>query len=175
MRKVSVVRVLGIDPGTRVTGYGIVEQSGRGLSYVCGGEIRPPQTRVLSKRLFILSEELSNIIEEYRPTCVAVEGLYFALNARSAMMLGHARGVVLVSAARYGLDVFEYSPSTVKQSITGYGNAAKEQVNGMIRRLLKSDEIDRLDVSDALAVAICHIHHQRYSGKRASLCNSFPL
>ncbi len=172
-----MVRVLGIDPGTRVTGYGIVESSGRGLSHVCGGQIKPPQNGVLSRRLFVLSEEISNIIEEYRPTSVAVEGLYFARNVRSAMMLGHARGVVLMNAARFGIEVFEYSPSTVKQSITGYGNASKEQVQGMVRRLLMSEGIDRLDTSDALAVAICHIHHLTYSGKggKASLCNSFPL
>ncbi len=172
-----MVRVLGIDPGTRVTGYGIVEPRDRGLSYVGGGQIKPPQNGVLSRRLFILSEEISNIIEEYGPTCVAVEGLYFARNVRSAMMLGHARGVVLMNAARFGLEVFEYSPSTVKQSITGYGNASKEQVQGMVRRLLRSEGIDRLDTSDALAVAICHIHHLTCSGKdrKASPCNSFPL
>ncbi len=172
-----MIRVLGIDPGTRVTGYGVVDYRDRGLSYVCGGLIRPPQKRVLSKRLYILSEELSNIIEEYRPTCMAVEGLYLALNARSAMMLGHARGVVLMNAGRFGLEVFEYSPSTVKQSITGYGRAPKEQVRGMVKRLLKSDVIDGLDVTDALAVAICHIHHLTYSGKPrpASPGSSFPL
>ena len=174
MRKVSVVRVLGIDPGTRVTGYGIVEPAGRGLSYVCGGEIRPPQRRVLSERLLILSEEISNIIEQFRPTCVAIEGLYIARNVKSAMMLGHARGVVLACAAKYGMKVFEYSPSVVKQSITGYGNASKEQVKAMVRRLVDHD-VERADTADAVAVALCHLHHQSYRGRNPSLCSRVPL
>lgn len=154
------MKILGIDPGSRVTGFGIVEKlEGGRLIHVCDGTVRPNARAPLSERLFDISEGLKDIIGRHRPDAVAVEAVFVGKNIRSAIMLGHARGAVLVSAASSGLSVHEYSPTTVKQSVVGYGRATKEQVKKMVGVLLKVDRISSTDAADALAAAICHIHH----------------
>jgi crossover junction endodeoxyribonuclease RuvC len=154
------VKVLGIDPGTRTTGYGIV-RLGRGgrLERICDGEIAPDPKIPLSERLFVISKTLTGIVEEYRPDNVSIEALFFAKNVKSAIMLGHARGVAFLSAAAFGIPVFEYSPTKIKQAVVGYGGATKEQVQKMVKFLLKTAEDSSPDAADALAAAICHIHH----------------
>jgi crossover junction endodeoxyribonuclease RuvC len=156
------LKVLGIDPGSRITGYGVVLK-GRGgsLTEVCHGVIRLSPGASLPNKLLEISEGLGAIIEEHRPDAVAIEDIFFAKNVRSAIMLGHARGVSMLSAASFGLDVFEYAPMKIKQAVTGYGNAPKEQVQKMVKALLKCSFTALPDAADALATAICHINHTR--------------
>lgn len=161
------MRVLGIDPGSIVTGYGVVERGAGGkLLYVCDGAICAPQGLGLPERLLAISTSLNEIIKEFSPEAVAVESLFFAKNVRSAIMLGHARGVALLSAAASGLAIHEYSPSSIKQAVTGYGAATKDQVQKMVCLLLKSPASAKRDASDALAAAICHINHTRPAARR---------
>ncbi|MBI5826831.1 MAG: crossover junction endodeoxyribonuclease RuvC [Deltaproteobacteria bacterium] len=158
--------VLGIDPGSLFTGYGIVEKKKGGiLDRLGSGAISPGPALPLHERLLAISNGLSGVIEEFRPGCVAVESLFFSRNVQSAIALSHARGAALVVAAASGLDVFEYSPSSVKQSVTGYGNASKDQVQKMVKTLLKYPHELKADAADALAVAICHLHHCNMSGR----------
>ncbi len=154
--------VLGIDPGSRITGYGVVGKGGGGtLTHICHGIIRLTPGATLANKLLEISEGLSAIIEEYKPDAVAIEDIFFAKNVRSAVMLGHARGVSMLSAASFGLDVFEYAPMKIKQAVTGVGNAPKEQVQKMVSALLKGSGDPSPDAADALATAICHINHTR--------------
>jgi crossover junction endodeoxyribonuclease RuvC len=154
------VKVLGIDPGTRTTGYGIVSKAGGvRLVHICDGEITPDPGAPLSERLLVISKTLTRIVEEYRPDNVSIESIFYAKNVKSAIMLGHARGVAFLSAAAFDVPVFEYSPAKIKQALVGYGGATKEQVQKMVRVLLKTGEDPGPDAADALASAICHIHH----------------
>ena len=154
------MKILGIDPGSLVTGYGVVLKGSRGrLIHLCDGEISPDPSSPLPERLLAISKTLNRVIEEYRPDAVAIESIFFAKNARSAITLGQARGVPLLSAASYGLKVFEYDPRKIKLSITGYGNATKDQVQKMVGMLLKTTRAIKPDAADALAAAICHINH----------------
>lgn len=151
--------VLGIDPGTAITGYGIVRYDGDTLEPVTYGVITTSTGSPLALRLRHLHRELQELIEGYHPTEASVEELFFARNARSALAVGHARGVILFALADAGLPVHEYTPLQVKQAITGYGRATKEQMQKMVRVLLDLETIPRPDdAADALAVAICHAH-----------------
>ncbi|HEV8662442.1 MAG TPA: crossover junction endodeoxyribonuclease RuvC [Candidatus Methylomirabilis sp.] len=151
--------ILGIDPGTAVTGYGLVRQQGARLILVGCGGIRAPARRPAPEKLHTIYEALLELVRRYRPACAAVESLFFARNVRSALTLGQARGVALLAAVQGGLPVFEYTPREVKAAITGYGAAEKEQVRGMVTRLLAlQDPPASLDATDALALAICHCH-----------------
>ncbi len=168
------MKVLGIDPGTVVTGYGIVDGSGAGgtkkLVCLCEGTIRTTPKAPLAVRLLEISSAIDKVIEEYAPDCASVESVFYAKNVKSAITLGHARGVVLTSAARGGLSVYEHSPSTLKQSVVGYGNATKEQVQKMVKTLLNMSTTPKADAADALAAAICHINHSSFikaAGKAA--------
>lgn len=152
---------MGIDPGSHFTGYGVVTKGvGGKLVEVTNGRIMLDPDMPLPMRLLKISEGLNWVIRQFKPDAVAVESMFFARNAKSAIVLGHARGVALLTAAAHGLGVFEYAPKTVKTSLTGHGAATKEQMQRMIRLLL-SAEADSADAADALAVAICHIHHHR--------------
>ena len=156
------MRVLGIDPGTRVTGYGVVDRGkGGSLIHLLDGCVKIDPAMSLPDRLVVIREAIDNVIEGCGPDAVAVESIFFAKNARSAIMLGHARGVILQSAASRGLPVFEYAPRAIKLAVTGCGNAAKGQIQKMVRLLLKTAEPSKADAADALAAAICHIHHVR--------------
>jgi crossover junction endodeoxyribonuclease RuvC len=150
-------RVLGLDPGTAITGYGIVCSEGQSLTPVTYGVITTPTGLALPLRLQQLYGELRELINTYRPTAAAVEELYFARNARTALGVGHARGVILLALAEAGLDIYSYTPLQVKQAVTGYGRADKEQMQQMVRLLLSLEAIPQPDdAADALAVAICH-------------------
>jgi crossover junction endodeoxyribonuclease RuvC len=153
------VLVLGIDPGTAVTGYGLVRQQGARLTLVGCGGIRTGARQPAPDKLRIIYEALLELMGRYRPACAAVESLFFARNVRSALTLGQARGVALLAAVQGGLPVFEYTPREVKAAVTGYGSAEKEQVRGMVTRLLRLPDVPAsLDATDALALAICHCH-----------------
>jgi len=151
---------LGIDPGSSVTGYGVVAIDGSRLRHVASGAIRTRSGDPLPSRLRAIHDELVVVIEAHRPGSVAVEELFVARHARAALVLGQARGVALLAAAEAGLEVAGYAPRLVKQTVVGYGQAEKGQVAEMVRRLLGLDAVPRpADVTDALAIAICHLQH----------------
>ncbi len=158
--------MLGIDPGSRVAGYGVVEKGRTGLLHLCHGVIRFKPRTPLSARLFELSSALSLLIAEHRPDAVSVETVFCSKNFKSAVILGQARGACLLAAASANIGVFEYAPATIKQAVTGYGAAGKAQVQRMVRMLLKLSKEPEPDAADALASAICHIQHpSRLSAK----------
>jgi crossover junction endodeoxyribonuclease RuvC len=156
------MRVLGIDPGTATTGYGVVEEVKGDLKPLAFGVIRTPADQPLPVRLQLIYRALRELAAEWGPTAAAVEELFFSRNVRTAMSVGQARGVTLLALADVGLDVAEYTPLAIKQAVTGYGNADKAQVQEMVRLLLGLAEAPRPDdAADALAVAICHLHSAR--------------
>ncbi len=156
--------VLGIDPGTATTGYGLVRlHEDERLEAIAFGVIRTPARTPASQRLLQLYRELKEILLLHRPQSCAVEKLFFQRNISTAIAVGQARGVVLLAAAEVGLDVAEYTPNEVKQAVAGYGSAPKRQVQEMVRALLGLPEIPRPDdAADALAVAITHLHTRRF-------------
>jgi crossover junction endodeoxyribonuclease RuvC len=156
------MRVLGVDPGVAITGYGVVEEAGTDLRALAFGAIRTPADRPLPARLQSIYQRLRALAVEWQPSAAAVEELFFSGNARTAMSVGQARGVALLALADAGLGVAEYTPLEVKQAVTGYGGADKAQMQEMVRLLLGLAEIPRPDdAADALAVAICHSHSAR--------------
>ncbi|HEX9873265.1 MAG TPA: crossover junction endodeoxyribonuclease RuvC [Deferrimonas sp.] len=150
--------ILGIDPGSRITGYGLIEQRGNRLLHVDNGAIITRSGDDLALRLKTIHDELCRVIEHYAPVALAVEQIFVAKNALSALKLGHARGVALLAGVNAGLPIAEYTALQVKGAVVGYGRASKEQVQQMVRTLMKLPEIAQQDASDALAVAICHAH-----------------
>ncbi len=150
------MRVLGIDPGTRRTGWGVVEARGSRMVHVASG-LAPGVGDCLAERLAAIADALDAAVLDHRPAAMAVETLFHAKNAQSALKLGHARGVALLSAARHGVRVFEYTAGQIKQATTGKGRAEKLQVQMMVRMILGLEEKMALDTSDALAAAICHL------------------
>ncbi|HIE38515.1 MAG TPA: crossover junction endodeoxyribonuclease RuvC [Anaerolineae bacterium] len=156
------MRVLGVDPGTATTGYGVVEEAEEGLQALAYGVVTTPAGQPLPERLQTIYREIVRLVREWEPDEAAVEELYFSANVRTAMSVGQARGVVLLALADAGLAVAEYSPLAVKQALTGYGRADKRQMQGMVRMLLGLPEVPRPDdAADALAVAVCHLHSAR--------------
>lgn len=156
------MRVLGIDPGTATTGYGIVEESEEGLRALTYGVVTTLPDLPLPRRLQTIYRELRRLVREWQPDAAAVEELYFNMNVRTAMSVGQARGVALLAMADEGLSVTEYGPGEVKQALTGYGGAKKRQMQEMVRMLLGLPAVPRPDdAADALAVAICHLHSAR--------------
>jgi crossover junction endodeoxyribonuclease RuvC len=154
--------VLGIDPGTAATGYGIVERRGARLRAIDYGCIVTASTTSLAERLLQIHDVVSELIETYEPSLVAVERLFFNRNVQTAFAVGQARGAVLLTAAEHGLPVFEYTPNEVKMAVTGYGRAPKDQVQRMVQIVLGLVELPCPDdAADALAVAICLAHSQR--------------
>ena len=157
------MRVLGIDTGSRVTGYGVIESDGADCVFVECGVIRVNPTDPLPARLKAIHLGVVKVILDFQPQVAAFEGLFHASNVQSALKLGHARGVCMHAAAVSDLSIFEYSPAEVKSAVTGYGRAEKPQVQQMVRALLRmGDRFDPYDASDALAVAICHVHTYRF-------------
>jgi len=154
------MRVLGIDCGGEYTGYGVVEMHSSGkLACLKSGAIKLSPREPLPRRLARIYDGLGALIVEHRPDEVAIEDVFFALNVKSALKLGQVRGVAMLSAASAGLEVAEYSPLTIKASVVGYGRAEKQQVQHMVMRLLGLTEPpEPMDASDALAIAICHLH-----------------
>jgi crossover junction endodeoxyribonuclease RuvC len=156
MGRVDVV-ILGIDPGTANTGYGVVARAGGRLVALDGGVIETSSRSTLAARLAEIHARVNALIEEHQPEAVAVEDLYFGTNARSAFAVGQARGVVLLAAGQHGLDCASYTPQQVKGAVCGSGRAAKDQVQRMVQAVLSLAELPTPDhASDALAVAICH-------------------
>lgn len=154
------MRVLGIDCGGEYTGYGVVEQDDAGcLCHICSGAIRLPARQALELRLKAISDALEGIIAQHHPELVAIEDVFYAVNAKSALKLGHVRGVAMLAAAQAKLSVVAYSPLSIKSAVVGYGRAEKPQVQHMVARLLNLSEVpEPPDVADALAIAICHLH-----------------
>lgn len=152
------MRVLGIDPGSRITGYGFVEQQGSRLVHVDNGAIFTDKATDFPDRLRLIFEGLSRVIAEYRPDEVAIEDVYVSENVRTALKLGQARGAAIAAAVHAGLPVAEYTASQVKQAVVGQGRAGKDQVQKMVKALLALPELAQADASDALAVAVCHIN-----------------
>jgi crossover junction endodeoxyribonuclease RuvC len=155
-----VIRLLGIDPGLRFTGWGIVESDGNRLRHIADGVISTEAIADVPLRLKALDDALAALLEKYAPHEAAVEETYVNRNATATLKLGYARGVALLAPARKGIPVFEYGAKTVKMAVVGTGNADKVQVGLMVRRLLPGAVQGRADAADALAVAICHAHHR---------------
>jgi crossover junction endodeoxyribonuclease RuvC len=163
------VRVLGIDPGSRRTGYGCVESDGRRHHLVRCGAVTTSEAGGFPDRLASIYRELTAIIRDCAPQCVAIENLFHATNVRSALLLGHARGVAMLAAVEAGLPVVEYTPAEIKRAVVGYGRAEKFQVQQMMKLLLRLDRVPSPhDAADALAVAICHLHAGDRVGSRQS-------
>ena len=154
------MRVLGIDCGGKYTGYGVVEQNGSGVLHcLCSGAICLASRDPLEVRLKQIAEELEKIIRAHAPQQVAIEDVFYAVNVKSALKLGHVRGVAMLVAAQAGLEVIAYSPLSIKSAVVGYGKAEKSQVQMMVARLLDlASPPEPADAADALAIAICHLH-----------------
>jgi crossover junction endodeoxyribonuclease RuvC len=155
---VRAIRILGIDPGLGVTGYGVVEKAGSALVYIASGRIRSSERGELSARLAIILEGLAEVIETYDPAEVAVEKVFVNVNPQSTLLLGQARGAAICAAVLARLPISEYTALQVKQAVVGQGHARKEQVQEMVKRLLRLPSAPGADASDALACAICHAH-----------------
>ena len=149
---------LGIDPGTRVMGYGVVEGVGSRLKHIAYGAIVTKTNDPLSIRLKQIYDSLTQIVEKYQPDVVSIEDIFYAKNVKSALKLGHARGVAMLAGANAGLEVFEYTPTAIKSAVVGFGRADKVQVQQMVKMLLNLPEPPQEDAADALAAAICHIN-----------------
>lgn len=159
------MRILGIDPGTGILGFGVIDaQPGGKVSLVDGGVIRTPVKQADSLRLETIYDELTEIIKQHKPDVMSVEKLFFAQNVTTAMSVSQARGVVLLCGVQNGLTLFEYTPLQIKQAITGYGKADKKQVQEMVRIVLKLEQVPKPDdAADALAAAICHSMSANYA------------
>lgn len=156
--------VLGIDPGTATTGYGVVTDRDSQPIMVAYGAILTPSDQALPDRLITIHTEVLRLIDQYQPEQAAVEQLFFNKNVRTALAVGHARGVVLLALAERQVPIFEYTPLEVKQAVTGNGRADKKQIQEMIKILLELDKIPKPDdAADALAIAVCHFHSARYT------------
>jgi crossover junction endodeoxyribonuclease RuvC len=156
------VRVFGIDPGCERTGYGCVETDGSRHRIVMCGAISSPALASFPDTLHRIHSQLTLLLAECRPASVAIENLFFSVNVRSALKLGHARGVAMLAAVEAGVPVFEYTPAEIKRAVVGYGRADKPQVQQMVKLLLGLDAVPSPhDAADALAIAICHVHSQR--------------
>ncbi|WED44065.1 crossover junction endodeoxyribonuclease RuvC [Legionella cardiaca] len=149
--------ILGIDPGSRITGYGIIQEERRKIRYIDSGCIRTSEGE-LSHRLLQIFDGICQLMDDYHPDEVAIEQVFLHQNPSSALKLGHARGVAMVAAASHRVKVSEYSAREVKQSVVGYGAAQKEQVKHMVVKLLMLNSAPQNDAADALAIAICHSH-----------------
>ena len=156
------MRILGIDPGTAITGWGVVEGDGQTLTMVACGVVTTPAGMPLPQRLQIIYRELTEVIAQWQPEGAAVEELFCGKNVTTALIVGHGRGAALLALANAELPISEYKPLEVKQAITGHGGADKSQMQQMVRLLLNLTDIPRPDdAADALAVAICHLHSAR--------------
>lgn len=155
------MRVLGIDPGLERTGWGIIDHQGSRLIFIAAGVIKSKSTETMAVRLCRIDAELTKVIEAYKPDTSAIEETFVNTNSASSLKLGQARGVAILSPARFRLDVAEYAANTVKKSVVGAGHAAKDQVGMMIKVLLPASGELEADAADALAVAICHAHHYK--------------
>lgn len=153
-----MVRTIGIDPGSRYTGYGIVEGDGNRLHHVLHGTVRLPGQLPFPERLKRIYQDLTSVIEEHRPDCMAVEDVFFAKNVKSALRLGQARGAAILAGVNAGLEIHEYTALQIKQAVVGYGRAGKDQITQMICYLFSLRQGIGADAADALAAAVCHLN-----------------
>ncbi len=153
------MKIFGIDPGCERTGYGCVDTDGRRHRIVACGAITAPARATFPEKLLAIHRRLSSLIADTRPDCIAIESIFHAANVRSALKLGHARGVAVLAAGEAGLPIAEYTPAEVKRAVVGYGRAEKPQIQQMVKILLGLDAVPSPhDAADALAIAICHAH-----------------
>lgn len=163
----AAVRVMGIDPGLRFTGWGVIESDGSNLRHVANGTVASDASLDLSERLLQLHVGLSDVIRSFEPDEAAVEQTFVNRDGAGTLKLGQARGIAMLVPAQAGLRVAEYAPNKVKKSVVGAGHAGKDQVTAMVKMLLPSCEIHSADAADALAIAICHAHHRGADDKVA--------
>jgi crossover junction endodeoxyribonuclease RuvC len=154
-------RVLGIDPGSQVTGYGVVEKAGGGLRHIVHGEIRPGKGATLTACLQSIYVDLTEVIHQSTPDALVIENIFYGRNVRSLIKQGHCRGVAILAGQQRGVAVYEYAPLEIKKAVVGYGRAEKAQVQKMVKAILNLSELPPPDAADALAVAICHINFRK--------------
>jgi crossover junction endodeoxyribonuclease RuvC len=158
-----IQRVIGVDPGLNITGFGILDYKGNDIRVVAYGTIKPPAKESLPNRLEYLNSHMNELLIKFEPIAMAIEDTFFSQNVKSALLLGQARGVLLLAGASNGIPSVDYAPRKVKQSVVGNGAADKKQVQYMVKQILKMDELPKpLDVSDALAIGLCHINQNKY-------------
>ena len=159
----NVQRTIGVDPGLNNTGFGILDYKGSKIKVVAYGLISPPFKESIPNRLEYLNSHMNNLIDKFNPMSMAIEDSFYSQNVKSAILLGQARGVLLLSAASRGIPSMVYAPRKVKQSVTGSGSSSKTQVKYMVEKILKIDkDISSLDITDALAIGLCHINQNKY-------------
>jgi|TARA_B100001964_G_scaffold23104_1_gene23218 crossover junction endodeoxyribonuclease RuvC len=159
----KIKRVIGVDPGLSITGFGILDYKGGQIRTVAFGTIKPPVKESLANRLEYLNSHMTELLEKFEPNDFAIEDTFFSQNVKSALLLGQARGVLLLAAASKGIPTMDYAPRKVKQSVVGNGAADKKQVQYMVQQILGMKEPPKpLDVSDALAIGLCHINQNKY-------------
>jgi crossover junction endodeoxyribonuclease RuvC len=167
-----MVRIIGIDPGLRNTGWGIILSEGQHLSYVADGAVHSDASVPLAERLLQIHQQLMDVMRAHEPDEAAVEETFVNTDARATLKLGQARGVVMLAPAMLRIPVSEYAPNTVKKSVVGAGHAEKDQVKHMVRLLLPRAQMKTADSTDALAIAICHAHHRGQRNLAALLARS---
>lgn len=155
------MRILGIDPGSHVTGYGLIEKRGSYLQHVLHGEIKPQKDSLLSMVLISIYRQLSELIKATTPDFIAIENVFYGKNVRSLIKQAQVRGLVIFTGADQSIPIFEYSPLEVKQAVVGYGRAEKKQVQIMVKAILKLSALPPADAADALAVAVCHANFKK--------------
>lgn len=167
----SETLILGLDPGLRHTGWGVIRSTGNHLRFIAAGTLDPAAALPMAERLKLLAVGLRQVIGRHRPDEAAIEETFVNANARAALKLGQARGVAMLAPAEAGLPVHEYAANLVKKSVTGYGHAGKQQIQAMLRMLLTGyDTALAADAADALAIAVCHAHHRTASQRLAGVC-----
>lgn len=170
-----MMRLLGLDPGLRITGWGVVTMEGDHLRHVANGSVRTATGDTLAERLRQIHEGLAGVLERYAPDAAAIEETFVSKNAESTLKLGHARGVAMLVPAQSGVPVSEYAANQVKKAVVGVGHADKRQIRAMVSHLLPGCVIESADAADALAVAICHGHHLPARSRwQAALAESRP-
>lgn len=159
----SIQRIIGVDPGLNNTGFGILDYRGSKIKVVAYGLVTPPPEESIPNRLEYLNSHMNDLIDKFSPMSMAIEDSFYSQNVKSAILLGQARGVLLLSAASKGIPSMVYAPRKVKQSVTGSGSSSKRQVKYMVEKILKIDKnISSLDITDALAIGLCHINQNKY-------------
>lgn len=163
------MKILGIDPGLRCTGFGLIQKNGQQLAYLASGTVQTDTSMDLPQRLLVIFQGISEIVRTYGPECAAIEKVFVNVNPQSTLLLGQARGAALCALVNQQLNVAEYTALQVKQAVVGHGKAHKQQVQAMVQHLLQLPGLPGPDAADALAVAICHAHGKDSLGKLAAL------
>ena len=160
---ISIQRIISVDPGLNNTGFGILDYKGSQIKVIAYGLVTPPAKESIPNRLEYLNSHMNDLIDKFNPQSMAIEDSFYSQNVKSAILLGQARGVLLLSAASRGIPSMVYAPKKVKQSVTGSGSATKKQVKYMVEKILNIDKpIKSLDITDALAIGLCHINQNKY-------------